>query len=90
MKRLDLLDDRRTWGISSHGIRGSASYRAGRLHWFEIGGKRFSRPRTHFSLMRTGAHAMADPAGHIGCRLLGPFTVVFDYARKRVGFISRD
>jgi hypothetical protein len=86
VKRLKLLDGRETQPAVSGGVGGTVAARRGQLEWFEIGGYRFDQPTVVFSLAETGAFADPYTAGNVGQTFLAPFTVAFDYGRKRVAF----
>lgn len=88
VRRLNLLEGRETHPSNSGGVGGMVAARQGQLDWFEIGGVRFDQPTVTFSLAETGSFADPYTAGNVGQAFLSPFTVVFDYGRKRVAFVK--
>ncbi|MBC8329108.1 MAG: aspartyl protease family protein [Planctomycetes bacterium] len=83
VRRLDLLDDRRTRSKQIAGASGPMDLRSGRLTWFELSGHRFERPRASFATSRRGPLASRSAYGTIGGDFLAPFLLVFDYQNRR-------
>jgi hypothetical protein len=88
VQRLNLLAGRTTQVSGSGGVGGIVAARQGQIDWFEIGGYRFDKPTVTFSLAETGSFADPYTSGNVGQAFLAPFTVVFDYGRKRVAFVK--
>lgn len=87
VRRLGLLDDRRTRPFELAGASGPSSLRAGHLAWFELDCHRFERPAASFALARRGPLASRSAAGTIGGGLLGDFKLVLDYAGERIALL---
>ncbi len=88
VRRLNLLKGRETRASQNGGVGGIVAAREGQLAWFEIGGYRFDQPMVTFSLAKTGAFTDEYTAGNVGQAFISPFTVVFDYSRKRIAFVK--
>lgn len=86
VESLKLLAGRETRESHSGGVGGSASSRAGRLAWFELGGRRFEGVEVEFTGVREGAFSDVYTMGNIGAGLLREFRVIFDYGNKRAAF----
>lgn len=82
--REHLLDGRPTRAIEARGGGGLFTTHAGRLGWFEFGGRRFEQLPAEF---RTGGIGRSGGTGLIGRDLLSRFTTVFDYPNRRIGFV---
>jgi hypothetical protein len=86
VESLKLLAGRETRETHSGGVGGSAASRAGRLTWFELGGRRFEGVEVEFTGVREGAFSDVYTMGNIGAGLLREFRVIFDYGNKRAAF----
>lgn len=89
VKRLNLLDGRETTDVMEGGVGGAVSARRGKLAWFEIGGQRQEDVPATFATEDKGAYSSRETIGNIGGKLIGPFKIVFDYQRRRIGFVKR-
>lgn len=79
-----LLAGRETREVESAGAGGAFAMRAGRIGWFELGGRRFAGVEAGFraNFSREGG------AGIVGRELMAPFLVVFDYPHRRIAFVD--
>jgi hypothetical protein len=86
VKQWKLLEGRETQAARSGGVGGSNEERRGTIDWFELAGHRFEKPTVGFSLADKGAFTSVHTAGNIGQQFMAPFTIVFDYAHRRIAF----
>ncbi len=89
VKKFKLLEGRETTDATEGGVGGTVSAKRGKLAWFEIGGQRQENVQVTFATEDKGAFASRDTLGNIGGKLISPFKVVFDYQRRRIGFVKR-
>jgi len=87
--RYGLLDERSTRRRRITGIAGHLTIEEGLLSSFELGGVRFESLPAGFAIEDVGPLADPHVDGNVGGRLLEPFTVVFDYRRARIAFVTR-
>ena len=88
VKRLNLLEGRKTTPTKFGGYGGYSDGKAGTLGWFELSGQRITNLRAGFSLAEKGALANDYLVGSIGQQMIKSFRVVFDFANERVAFIK--
>ena len=74
--------------MTGRGAGGSFDMRQVELSFFEVAGHRVA-PAT--ALLSIGDDGEADPYAHgfLGSGFLEPYRLVFDYSRRRVGFVER-
>jgi hypothetical protein len=86
---LALIEGRETQPSSAGGVGGSVSVRTGMLESFKLGGHDFGTIRASFTVEDQGAFSDDYTMGNIGGQLIKPFTLVFDYANQRMGFLPK-
>jgi outer membrane lipoprotein-sorting protein len=85
-KQSRLLEGRRTFEETVSSSGGSYKILRGALEWFELAGYKFKNPQVSFRIAGVG-HEAADVAGVVGREFMKPFTVIFNYPKRRVAFI---
>jgi Aspartyl protease len=88
VRRLRLLDGRRTAASEVRGAEGSVETQVGQLAWIDIAGERRTDVRALFVTGESGALADPHTAGTFGAILLAPKRIVFDYGRQRMALID--
>lgn len=86
VERMGLLEGRQTRRGRSTGSSSVYEVELGTLEWIEIAGRRLERVPAQFE--------RHDPVrrramGNVGMQAMRPYTVVFDYSRRRVAFVER-
>jgi hypothetical protein len=89
VRRLKLLDDRKTTPTQVGGVGGASTAEAGTIGFFQLASHRFERPRVQFSTAYDGALSDEYTLGNIGGRFMEPFRIVFDYAKNRIAFLPK-
>jgi hypothetical protein len=90
VQRHQLLEIRDTRKTKVLRVSGEHDIFAGRISWFELGGRRFESPSVVFSAPGTPPTEISQRFdGIIGYGLLREFVVVFDYQSARVALLSR-
>lgn len=84
VERFKLLDQRETRESTVGGVGGGVATRFGRLAWLELAGHRFEQLDAGFVTEPKGAFASPYTAGVVGGPLLRKFTIVIDYANRRI------
>lgn len=90
VRRLGLLEGRKTDPIRTTGVGGTVEDRSGKLDWFAIGGRRFEDLRVRFRSPVKGAYSTHYVAGHVGLGVLEPFQIVFNYPANKIALLRVD
>src|SRR6266404_3590355 len=85
-KDQNLLAGRQVKEISGMGGGRNIKLLRGSIEWFQLAGYRFQNPVAEFGVGGEGLE-MEGRAGVVGRDFMAPFTIVFDYAEKRIAFI---
>ncbi len=88
VRRLKLLDGRRTVTREVRGAEGSVGTQVGKLAWIDVAGERRTDVPAMFVTGESGALADPHTAGTLGAILLAPKRIVFDYGRRRMALID--
>jgi hypothetical protein len=88
VEKYRLLENRETTDTAMAGVGGFVRAKAGKLEYFEVGGRRIEAPTVTFA--SAGSSAFDDPylAGNLGTAFLDRFKVVFDYPHARIAFLD--
>lgn len=86
VQQLGLLEGRETRRGRSTGSSSVYEVELGTLEWIEIAGQRMERVPAQFE-RHDPVHRRA--MGNVGMQAMRPYTVVFDYSRRRVAFVER-
>ncbi|RMG24744.1 MAG: hypothetical protein D6724_05425 [Armatimonadetes bacterium] len=88
VEKYRLLENRSTSDTMMAGVGGVVRAKAGKLEYFEVGGRRIEGPTVTFA--PAGNSAFDDPylAGNLGTAFLDRFKVVFDYPHERIAFLD--
>lgn len=89
VEKLKLLEGRETKATTMGGVGGSVEGRAGKLAWFEIGGKRHENINVSFATQPKGAFANPYVTGNLGGGFIKPFNLILDYQGGRIAYIER-
>ena len=89
VKKFELLKDRKVANSRTGGAGGSTISKTGTVEWFQIGSKRFEKPRATFQITDKGAFASPFADGNIGMGFLGKFRMILDYQSSRIAFIDK-
>jgi aspartyl protease len=81
-----LLEGRKTVEETVSSSGGDFKNARGSLEWFELAGFRFNNPKVSFRVAGVGYEA-EGVAGVVGRVFMRPFTIVFNYAERRVAFV---
>lgn len=89
VRKYRLLEGRETSNTMLGGVGGMIQAKAGKIKYFEVGGRRIEEPTVTFAI--SDDTAFGDPylAGNLGTAFLDRFTVVFDYVNQRIAFVDK-
>ena len=74
----------KTLSVQGHGVGGGTELRLGRVDRLDLGGFSLVRPIAMLKLTGAGRVSAPGTLGNIGAGVLSRFTVIFDYARRRM------
>ena len=74
----------RTIGVTGRGVGGATASRMGRVERLELGRYKLAAPLASLQPPGPGQISAKGTAGNIGGAILNRFTVIFDYARRRM------
>lgn len=89
VEKLKLLEGRETTPTKMGGVGGFVEGRAGKLAWFEIGGKRHENVQVSFATQSKGAFANPYVTGNLGGGFIKPFNLILDYQGGRIAYVER-
>ncbi|MER3413040.1 MAG: hypothetical protein C4341_02150 [Armatimonadota bacterium] len=89
VRKYRLLEGRKTTDTMLGGVGGMIQAKAGKIKYFEVGGKRIEEPTVTFATSDDSAFGDPYLAGNLGTAFLDRFTVVFDYVNQRVAFVDK-
>lgn len=90
VRRLRLLDGRRTTESKRGGVGGFHSVQEGTVEWFELAGKRYENLPVAFATEAKGAMADESLLGNIGGAMLKGRVLFIDYRNARFALPERD
>lgn len=89
VKKFELLKNRKLTDSRTGGAGGSTVSKSGTVEWFQIGSKRFDKPRATFQITDKGAFASPFADGNIGMGFLGKFRMILDYQSSQIAFVAK-
>lgn len=87
VQNLKLLEGRELTDTQLGGVGGKVAGKAGKLAWFEIGGRRTEDVAVDFAIENKGSFAEEEIMGNLGGKALSGFTIFFDYQGRRIAFV---
>lgn len=89
VRKYRLLEGRETTNTMLGGVGGMIQAKAGKIKYFEVGGRRIEEPTVTFATSDDSAFGDPYLAGNLGTAFLDRFTVVFDYVNQRIAFVDK-
>ena len=90
VREWSLLENREVTDGKKGGVGGFVPIKRGIVDWVEFAGVRQEKVSTTFAVEDKGTDAETRRQGTIGADLLRPFSIVTDYAAKRIAFRPRE
>lgn len=89
VRKYRLLENRQTTNTMLGGVGGMIQAKAGKIKYFEVGGRRIEEPIVTFATSDDSAFGDPYLAGNLGTAFLDRFTIVFDYVNQRIAFVDK-
>ncbi len=89
VRKYRLLEGRETTNTMLGGVGGMIQAKAGKIKYFEVGGRRIEEPTVTFATSDDSAFGDPYLAGNLGTAFLDRFTIVFDYVNQRIAFVDK-
>ncbi len=88
VKEFDLLDGRRTQGVTANGFGGSSRLRGGTVASFAFGTRSWTNLPATFRQPKEAVWEDPYVSGLIGFQMLDPHVVIYDYPGRRLGLLK--